>query len=314
VIESWVARIASNCVILLSSSVVVAQSELKSPPSLKLRAAPISAQLQDTPEHYAPSFSGVLAQKKGWRFVVTPYLFLPLRTKGQSTVAGATVDIDLNLKRTLELLNVAFSARLEAWKGRFGLVSDLYYVHLNLDRGVTIRPPRNPQLNIDVDIDVDVNAHQGWLAAFGVYRVLDGHFAKSGHHYFWDAGVGVRWNRLRQEVEVGIGIDIAPVPEVQNRLGGRKSWWEPTVGTRVGFTLNDCLTLAARTEIGGFGAGGDDLQWNLLIGLDWRAWETSSLRFGYQYYSIDYSSTLPDGRFAYDIEQHGPYIAVSWRW
>lgn len=312
-IEGWVARISFYCVILLFSGIAVAQSELKYPSLLKLRTTSTPAQF-GAPAHYAPSYVGVSAQKSDWRFAVTPYLFLPLRTKGQSTVAGATVDIDLNLKRTLELLNFAFSARLEAWRGRFGLVSDLYYVHLNLDKGVIIRPPRNPQLDIDVDIDADADTHQGWLAAFGVYRVLDGRFAKSGRHYFWDAGIGVRWNRLRQEVKVEVGIDIAPMPEVQNRLGGRKSWWEPTVGTRLGFALNDCLTLAARTEIGGFGAGGDVLQWNLLAGIDWRAWETTSLRFGYQYYSINYSSRLPDGRFVYDIEQHGPYIAVSWRW
>ncbi|WHI52543.1 hypothetical protein P3339_07195 [Microbulbifer sp. MLAF003] len=308
---------AAQCICGLGSLFIcctaLAQSKLQYPLSQELNASSVPIEFQNLPVPYTPSLPRVSTQN-GWRFAVTPYLFLPLRTKGESTVAGTTVDVDLNLKRTLELLNVAFSARLEAWKGRFGVVTDLYYVHLNLKEGASIRPPRNPQLDIDINIDVNVDVHQGWVAAFGAFRLLDGSFATGEHRYFWDVGAGVRWNRLRQEVKARVGIDIAPMPEVRNRLGGRKSWWEPAIGTRVGLRLNDCLTLGARTEIGGFGASGDELQWNLLVGLDWRAWEATSLRLGYQYYSIDYSSRLPDGKFAYDIDQHGPYIAATWRW
>ncbi|MFA0809979.1 hypothetical protein [Microbulbifer epialgicus] len=298
-----VAKILLCLVMLLSNCVLLAQTEPDNHPSKPEEPGSHSA-ARDTASLVASD----------WRIAITPYLFLPLRTKGQSTVAGTTVDVDLNLKKTLELLNVAFSARLEAWRGRFGLVSDLYYVNLRLKEGATIRPPRNPDLNIDINIDVDADTRQGWVAVFGVYRLLEGRFPHSGRRYFWDIGVGARWNRIKQEVEARVGVDIARMPTVSNRLGGRDSWWEPTVGTRVGVAVSDCLMLGARTEIGGFGAGGDDLQWNLLIGLDWRAWETTSLRFGYQYYSIDYSSRLSDGKFAYDIDQHGPYIAVTWRW
>ncbi|WP_444931788.1 hypothetical protein ACJJIF_08490 [Microbulbifer sp. SSSA002] len=249
-----------------------------------------------------------------WRFLATPYLFLPLRTKGTSTVADTSVDIDLDLSETLDLLNAAFSLRLEAWKGRFGVVADLYYVNLRLDKGATIPPPRNPQLDIDIEIDVEVDARQGWINLLGGYRILEGNLAKSGRRYFVDAGAGLRWNRLKQEVKARAGINIGPRPEFSNRLGGKQSWWEPTLAARGAIAVNDCLTFSARTEVGGFGSGGDDLQWNLLAGFDWRAWQTTSLRFGYQYYSIDYADRLADGRFAYDISQHGPYIAATWRW
>ncbi|WP_444893200.1 hypothetical protein ACJJIE_00860 [Microbulbifer sp. TRSA001] len=262
----------------------------------------------------APAASLTSKEPDDWRFLATPYLFLPLRTKGTSTVADTSVDIDLDLSKTLELLNAAFSVRLEAWKGRFGVVADLYYVHLRLDKGATITPPRNPQLDIDIDIDVEVDARQGWINALAGYRVLEGNLANSGRKYFVDVGAGLRWNRLKQEVKARAGINIGPRPEFRNRLGGKQSWWEPTLSARGAIGITECLTIAVRTELGGFGAGGDDLQWNLLAGFDWRAWKTTSLRFGYQYYSIDYSDRLSDGRFAYDITQHGPYIAATWRW
>ncbi|MCO1333909.1 hypothetical protein MO867_06100 [Microbulbifer sp. OS29] len=266
----------------------------------------LSAQATEAPPAISPP--------DDWRFLVTPYLFLPLRTQGTSTVAGTAVDVDLNLSKTLELLNVAFSARLEAWKGRFGLVADFYYVHLRLDKGAIVKPPRNPQLDIDIDIGVEVDTRQGWINALAGYRIFEGSLEKSGRRYFFDAGAGLRWNRLKQEVKARAGINVGLGSEIRNRLGGEQSWWEPTLAARGAIEINDCLTFAARSEVGGFGAGGNDLQWNLLAGFDWRVWDTTSLRFGYLYYSIDYSDRLSDGRFAYDITQHGPYIAVTWRW
>ncbi len=38
------------------------------------------------------------ASDNEWRFTVSPYLFLPVSTTGTSTIAGASVDLDLNLK------------------------------------------------------------------------------------------------------------------------------------------------------------------------------------------------------------------------
>ena len=46
---------------------------------------------------------------------------------------------------------------------------------------------------------------------------------------------------------------------------------------------------------------------------DWRAWDSTSLFFGYRYYSMDYSKTLSTGPFAYDVEQHGPVLGVKFR-
>ncbi|NOD49998.1 hypothetical protein GS624_22020, partial [Ruegeria sp. HKCCD5849] len=66
-------------------------------------------------------------------------------------------------------------------------------------------------------------------------------------------------------------------------------------------------------ELGGFGAGGNDLQIGANVGVDWRPWETTSLFFGWRYFSMDYSDTLSTGAFEYDVDQHGPVLGVKFR-
>ncbi len=77
--------------------------------------------------------------------------------------------------------------------------------------------------------------------------------------------------------------------------------------------LNERWTAAARADIGGFGISDTDLTWSVTGGFDYRPWEKTSLKFGWRYYSIDYATTLNDGAFAYDISEHGPYAAVTFR-
>ncbi len=84
-------------------------------------------------------------------------------------------------------------------------------------------------------------------------------------------------------------------------------------GVRAAYQVSDRWTLGGRAEIGGFGVGGDDLQYTVLFGADWRARERSSLKFGYQFYGIDFETERSDGDFAYDISQHGPYLGVTFR-
>ncbi|WP_299940719.1 hypothetical protein [uncultured Microbulbifer sp.] len=57
---------------------------------------------------YSATVNGYRGFAIDWRFAVTPYLFLPLRTQGESAVVEATVNADLNLRKILGFLNMAF--------------------------------------------------------------------------------------------------------------------------------------------------------------------------------------------------------------
>jgi len=246
---------------------------------------------------------------KEWRFLVTPYLFLPVTTTGTSTVAGATVDVDLDLSDVLDTLNFAAAARTELWKGNFGLMSDLYYT--NIGGSGTIALPGSASGTLGVDIKVK----QGWLSLMGAYRFAQGTFDRGGQklRYIFDAGAGVRYNLLKQDVDATLSFDIGPGPGLQTSLGGTEVWWEPTLMLRGGVEVSDRWTLGARAEIGGFGAGGDDLQWIVLLGADYRPWQNTSLKLGWQFYGIDFSTNRSDGKFAYDVFQTGPYLGATFR-
>ena len=202
-----------------------------------------------------------------WRFTITPYAFLPVSTQGSSTVAGSTVDLDLDFSEALELLDFALSVRGEAWKGKWGIISDFYIVELEIDSSVGLPGPGGGSADIDVNID------QKWVSLLGAYRFAEGSTGK-GLRYAWDVSGGVRWNSIEQQVDASVAIG----PGGQTSLGGTEDWLEPMLGIRLTYEISERWTLAGRAEFGGFGVGGDDLQYTLLVGADWRVWETTSLK------------------------------------
>ena len=238
-----------------------------------------------------------------WRFSVTPYLFLPVSTSGESTVAGATVDVDLDLSDVLEVLNMAASIRSEAWRGDFGLVLDAYYVNIGGDESIGLPGPAGGTA------DIDVSVKQGWVDFLGAYRLYHGAYDDTGRLASFDVQAGIRYNYLRQEVDAS--VDIGPGPGVQTTLGGTEVWWEPVIGARGAMQLSERWTAALRADFGGFGVNDDNLQWKVLAGADYRPWDNTSIKMGWQFYGIDYATERSDGEFAYDVVQTGPYLGLT---
>lgn len=239
-----------------------------------------------------------------WRFDVTPYIFLPSSVTGDSTIAGQTVSLDLDTSDLLDLLDFAISARFEAWKGDYGLILDLNYIKLGAD--ATVRGPGPLALNADITVDI----RQLFFDTMGSYRVVKAPYNAAGDLWTFEVMGGIRTNYLKQTVDVGLSGGPVP-PGTEVKLGGDKTWVDPMFGIRVGASLNERWSAGLRADIGGFGVTDTDLTWSVTGGFDYRPWETTSLKFGYRYYSIDYASTLSDGAFAYDIVEHGPYVAIT---
>lgn len=241
-----------------------------------------------------------------WRFAVTPYLFLPVKTTGDATVAGATADIDLDLGDVLDVLNGAASGRVEAWRGDLGLVVEGYFVSIGGDGSL-----ERPGASLDVDVDVQ----QIFVDLLGAWRVADGTYGEAERRYAFDVQAGARYNSLKQDIDADLDIDFGPGVGVRRSLGGTETWWEPVIGLRGVAELDDNWTGALLADFGGFGVGGDELQWKVRLGADYRpsSWQQTSFRFGWQFYGIDFATTRDDGRFAYDIFQTGPFLAFTYQ-
>ena len=234
---------------------------------------------------------------EGWRHTVGFYLFTPFRTTGTSTVAGQTADLDLDLGDVLDVLDFAAAGRYEAWNNDFGVIVDANYVGIEED--TSLPGPFGSNVNVDV--------RQKWFAILAAYRVADGTYGTKNQRYALDLQGGARYNSIRQEIKF-----TTPGPGSPPDLGGDQSWIEPVLGARGMWRLNDKWTTIASLDLGGFGAGGNDLQIGANLGFDYQPWDRTAITFGYRYFSIDYSDELSDGTFAYDVTQQGPYFGVKY--
>ncbi len=234
-----------------------------------------------------------------WRVDFSPYIFLPASVTGDSTIAGQTASLDLDTGDLLDLLSFALSGRLEVWKGDFGVILDGMYI--KLEAGGTVETPGPLPINVIIDADI----RQFYVDGLGSYRVINEPYDAAGNLWSLDLMGGIRYNYLRQEIDLEVTGGLGP--GATTTLGGSETWVDPMVGARVAVALNERWTAAVRGDIGGFGISDTDLTWSVTGGFDYRPWETTSLKFGWRAYSIDYATTLSDGAFAYDIFEHGPY-------
>lgn len=238
-----------------------------------------------------------LRAKTGWSTDLTLYLFSPISTRGTSTVAGASAPIDMNLRDALEVLDFTLSGRMEAWNGDFALIAEANYLGISDEQTSTASGPVGAGVSASVDVT------QKWLGLLAGYRVASGKMA-SGRVYSVDVQGGARYNSLKQQVSIR-----GPGPG--RTFGGTETWWEPVVGVRAVWEMPNSWTGGFMADAGGFGAGGNDLAWSATLAFDYSFNDTTSLKLGWRYYSMDFSTTRADGTFAYDVRQNGPLFGVT---
>lgn len=247
------------------------------------------------PQAFAEPMSLSGLDESQWRHDLTVYAFLPASTSGTSTVAGSAVDLDLDLSDALDLLNGAIAGRYEGWNGNFGIIADLNFV--DLEAGGTLS---GPPLTVNADIT------QSWLALLAAFRVSDTTYGTNGQRFAFDVQGGLRYNKLKQEITASPALPPFP-------LGGTEEWWEPVIGARAMWQINEEWAAILEADVGGFGAGGSDLQYGVNAVIDWRPWANTSLKFGWRFYGLDFATDRSDGAFGYDVSQNGPYLGVTFR-
>ncbi len=241
------------------------------------------------------SFSGL--NEADWRHEVTLYGFLPAGTSGTSTIAGGDVALDLTFKDATQLLEGAISGRYEGWKGDWGILLDAN--HVDLGAGGSAPGPAGAELDADIQ--------QSWVSLLAAYRVANTTYGAENRRMAFDIQGGVRYNEITQKISADKSVPGFP-------LGGTESWWEPVIGARGMWELHDDWAVILQGDLGGFGVGGDNLQYGANLLFDWKPWQNTSIKFGYRFYGIDFETDRSDGTFAYQVDQHGPVIGVTFRW
>jgi hypothetical protein len=232
-----------------------------------------------------PGPSATTAVEPAWRATVELYGFAPLRTTGTTTVRGFSTDVDTSLGTLIPLIESMGSVRGSVEKGRFGLLTDLYYVQIGDEITRTGRrgllTGRVEQTSIqglyDFAFRYRLGAAETAIGTPGQYSVIP------------YAGVRLVKNQL----------DLAAVIEgkgpldlrLQKQGSWQRTWTQPLLGTQASLFLTPGLRAFARADIGGLGlAGEEDLTGNAQVGLGLALGANTQLDLSWRYFGLNYSN------------------------
>lgn len=223
-----------------------------------------------------------------WEFRITPYGWFT-GIDGSTGPGRFIADLDAGFDDIFNDLEMAAALQLEARMGPWGFMADAFYAELG-DSGTLPGP-------LKTNVDLDFQQFLGEASVF--YRVHD---AFEG---FVDLYAGVRHNSINLDLAATSTGTLLPINASRS---ADKSWTDPIIGLRSQWEINDRWFLAAKGDVGGFGAA-SDFTWNLQGTVGYQFNECVSLEVGYRYFDTDFS----DGGFTYDIAQSGAWIGMNFK-
>ena len=225
--------------------------------------------------------SPIAAQDSGsdeWQFNIAPLYLWASDLSGTLTARDREVSFQLPFDQAFDNLESAFTLRFEAWKGRWGILTDFSYMDLSSDR--TVGPL---ELNI---------ALENLIAEVAVGYNFDGpSFICLGARYY--------------------GMESAITGSMGRELAVDESWVDPIIGFGWTPKLSSRWTFSAMVDVGGFGIA-SDLTWKASAVIDWRVGKFIALGAGYR--ALDYDYKNEDEGFAYDVLQQGPGFYLRFFW
>ncbi|MHC4416414.1 MAG: hypothetical protein ACYS0G_14155 [Planctomycetota bacterium] len=234
-----------------------------------------------------------------WRFDVQPFVWIPTNVDVDSTVSGATVNVDLSFDDVIDTFEVyGVTGRVEVWRDDTwgfvleGLFIDLDSEDLRVQEGALSRPGRIVTKQAMADLAL-------------AWRVVDSPLSDTDPRWprlSIDLFGGGRYQYLKQEI----------TPDEEPTLGRSKDWVEPLAGGRVRLVLDEVVALWVRGDVSGFGIGSaSDLTWNLAAGVDIGLSGGGTLKLGYRVLDMDYENGRGGDRLAFDGTLHGPWVGLS---
>lgn len=183
--------------------------------------------------------------------------------------------VEADFDEILEKLEMAFMGHYEGMGETWGFGADLVYIGLG----------DTNDLGVTGDVDASV------AEAFAIYRHSDN----------LDLLAGVRYTGLDLRVETPGGT----VGE------GDKNLTDAFAGLRLSAPFSDSWSGAVRADIG---AGGSDLTWNVVAGVNWQAGDSFSVRGGYRWLGYELDNDSDQANLELDIGFDGPFLGVAFQW
>jgi hypothetical protein len=243
--------------------------------------AEADAQTQTAP---APTPQNTASPADGWHFEITPYLWFA-GLSGTTGAFGHEVSVHASPGDLLSHFDIGLMGVVEARKGRILLPVDFLWIKLQGDK----------TLPFDQDLSsAKLKMTQTLLTPKFGYRIVDKEKLKV------DAFFGIRYWHLGQN------LSFQPSGIVPN-FSPSANWVDGNGGMRFELPLSP---KAAITVAGDVGAGGANLDYQVLGVLGYRVGRKVVLDAGWRYLYVDYRPGAPKF-FVYDAHMSGALLGVT---
>jgi opacity protein-like surface antigen len=232
------------------------------------------------------------APAEEWRFELTPYLFGASLT-GTTGVGDVRAAVDMSFDDVLDNLDSGFMAMLEARKGKWGFGLDGVYFKLKDERTRSWQGPGGIGTATGT---LEATMTQQVVQVFAAYRIAEGPSSV-------DVIGAARYTQLDSDLTL-VTTTGGLLPGNTRSLSGGKEWWDGVIGVRATMPLAERWTLVSYADIG---AGGSDIAYQGILGVNWQASKTFAVKGGYRYFYQDYE----EGGFVWDMAAHGLYLGLG---
>ena len=231
-----------------------------------------------------------------WQFEITPYLFAS-GLNGTVGMRGVNADVDMSFGDIWDRLDKAFMLLATAQKGDWIFGFDGMYVDLADEKASSWQGPlgnsNTAQLNADLTEQIYSLSAGRQVLAQGRGSRLD------------LLGVA-RYTSLESTLKLALTTGSDLLPDGSRSVSDKYDWWDAAVGLRF------IAPLATKWDFVGYadvGAGGSDLTYQLLAGVNWQFSKALSAKVGYRYLYQDYEKD----DFKWDMAMSGAFLGLGIR-
>jgi len=246
-----------------------------------------------------------------WQFEAQVYMLAPwiegptevgyrYRLLGIGKLREDSIDkkMEMSPKDVFDALKMGFMGHFDVrYQNRWGIWLD--YAFMNLGK--------SDKLPFDRTTGVHMGFYQGVFEGFVTYREP---LAKGFVDYYG----GVRW--WHNEVTFSLDQKRFPLMKLEE-LDRDIDWYDPVIGVKWTYPLNESWDLTLRGDIGGFGISDSSSDFSAVveIGALYSITPQWQMRLSFKSMWVDYTEGTAGkaDRFVYDTVSYGPIIGVIYR-
>lgn len=229
-----------------------------------------------------------------WQFEITPYLFAA-GMNGTTGIGPISADVDMSFSDIAERLDSAFMIYMTARKNDWIYSFDAIYFKITDQPSKSWQGPlgntNTAQLNVGM-------TQQNYSLSFG-RRVLN-------ERTKLDVLGVARYTGLDTDLNLAVTTGPPLRPDGSRSVSAKESWWDAAIAVRVAMPIASKWDLTGYADVG---AGGTDLSYQLLAGVNWQFSKVVSAKIGYRYFYQDYQKD----NFKWDMTNSGAYLGVGFR-